>query len=276
MARARSLKPGFFTDEKLAELGPLAMLCFAGIWTVADREGRLEERPKFIKSQIFPYREVKIQKLIDELVKSDFLIRYEYGGRRYLQVRTWCKHQNPHVKEQASTIPPPCLPGASPVLAPDEHSSCTPSSLTPCTLTPLTPGPVPAPDVGLVEKPKPEPRYTPLSDTEIECDKILREMINRHREGYLHAMKITVIEQSWSQAIGLRPDDCLAQARKIDAAHQRACETNTWQGRFKEALDRWLLPSRAGWNDIFPEPEDDGLVVVTQTNEDDELRYGKR
>ena len=48
MARARNIKPGFFANENLAECDPLARLLFAGLWCLADREGRLEDRPKRI------------------------------------------------------------------------------------------------------------------------------------------------------------------------------------------------------------------------------------
>ena len=44
MARARLLKPGFFTNEDLCELPAFGRLLFAGLWTIADREGRLEDR----------------------------------------------------------------------------------------------------------------------------------------------------------------------------------------------------------------------------------------
>ena len=37
MARARNIKPGFFTNDVLADCDPLARLLFAGLWTVADR-----------------------------------------------------------------------------------------------------------------------------------------------------------------------------------------------------------------------------------------------
>ena len=55
MARTRNIKPGFFRNEDLAELGAYAMLLYAGLWTIADREGRLEDRPKRIKVDVLPY-----------------------------------------------------------------------------------------------------------------------------------------------------------------------------------------------------------------------------
>lgn len=54
MARMRTIKPGFFTDEELVELPFEVRLLFVGLWTLADREGRLTDKPKQIKMAIFP------------------------------------------------------------------------------------------------------------------------------------------------------------------------------------------------------------------------------
>ena len=55
MPRIRYLKPEFFSDEDLARLPHSTRLTFAGLWCWADREGRLEDRPEFLKAMIFPY-----------------------------------------------------------------------------------------------------------------------------------------------------------------------------------------------------------------------------
>lgn len=114
MARARNIKPGFFTNDALAEVSPLARILFAGLWCFADREGRLNDRPKKIKAEILPYDECNTDELLEDLAKHGFLIRYEVDGAKYIQVVNFDKHQNPHVKEQASEIP-----------APDKHSAST-------------------------------------------------------------------------------------------------------------------------------------------------------
>ena len=55
MARARNIKPGLFKNELLVEQSLFVRLLFVGLWTLADREGRLEDRPKRIKLELFPY-----------------------------------------------------------------------------------------------------------------------------------------------------------------------------------------------------------------------------
>ena len=118
MPRARSLKHGYFTNETLAEVAPLGRILFAGLWTIADREGRLEDRPRKIKAEVLPYDDCNVDKLLSELAARDFIRRYEVSGTRYVQITSFHKHQNPHVKESPSLIPAPDSPGASTSPAP--------------------------------------------------------------------------------------------------------------------------------------------------------------
>ena len=118
MARARNIKPGFFRNADLVELPFETRLLFAGLWTIADREGRLEDRPKQIKMEIFPADSLDANELLGQLADAGLIQRYEVDGKRFIQVTSFTKHQNPHAKEQASTIPEQVKPGASPVQAP--------------------------------------------------------------------------------------------------------------------------------------------------------------
>lgn len=133
MARARLLKPGFFANEELATLPPYARLLFAGLWTLADREGRLKDVTRWIAGQLFPYEEVDVEELLTQLAKHRFIQRYQARGQRYIQVSSFKKHQSPHIKEADSVIPAPHVrhsvehgvgPGAEPesgmVLRPSE------------------------------------------------------------------------------------------------------------------------------------------------------------
>jgi hypothetical protein len=127
MPRARNIKPGFFKNEELAELGPYAMLLFEGLWCLADKAGRLEDRPRRIKAEIFPYFDVDVDDLLNGLHDGGFIVRYEVAGSRYLHIINFTKHQSPHVKEAASTIPAPDKPGADTMQAPPD--SLIPDSL---------------------------------------------------------------------------------------------------------------------------------------------------
>lgn len=107
MARSRNIKPGFFRNELLAECSPLARLLFAGLWCLADRAGRLEDRPKRIRVEVLPYDDGSVDEMLDELNRSGFILRYQVGGQRFIQVQNFAKHQNPHHREAESTIPAP-------------------------------------------------------------------------------------------------------------------------------------------------------------------------
>jgi hypothetical protein len=106
--RARLLKPGFFTNERLARLPVRARLLFAGLWCLADREGRLEYRPERIKAAVFPYEpRVKIDALIRALELEEFVKRYTVAHTPCLALPRFAQHQRPHAHEPESTLPPP-------------------------------------------------------------------------------------------------------------------------------------------------------------------------
>lgn len=107
MARSRNIKPGFFSNEALAECGPWARLCFAGLWTLADREGRLEDRPKRIKGELFRFDSLDVEPLLDELAAHSFLLRYANEDGHFIQILAFKKHQTPHYSERDSVIKPP-------------------------------------------------------------------------------------------------------------------------------------------------------------------------
>ena len=110
MARARNIKPGFFDNEILGELPPLTRLLFIGLWCLADKEGRLEDRHKRIKKELLGYDDVTaadVDAMLQTLHEHDFIQRYRVNDKNYIQVTNFLKHQNPHCKEQESVIPAP-------------------------------------------------------------------------------------------------------------------------------------------------------------------------
>lgn len=110
MARSRTISPKFFQNEDLAELPPEARLLFIGLWTIADRSGRLEDRPKRIRGQLFSYGvSIDLDELLAGLDSKDLIFRYRLNGYDYIQIPKWFTYQRPHPKEPDSGIPPiPC------------------------------------------------------------------------------------------------------------------------------------------------------------------------
>jgi hypothetical protein len=105
MARARNIKPALFTNEILGVGHPLCTLLFQGLWLLADKEGRLEDRPLRIKAEIFPYREADVDSMLHWLAHKGFIVRYTATGKSYIEVVNFTKHQNPHKNEKDSEIP---------------------------------------------------------------------------------------------------------------------------------------------------------------------------
>ncbi|MEI6309791.1 MAG: phage replication protein, partial [bacterium] len=111
--RARNLKPGFFRNECLSSLDPLVRLLFAGLWCLADREGRLEDWLGKIKIEVLPGDDCDVDRMLEDLARPQgpdgerFIRCYAVGGRRCIQVLNFIRHQNPHIREVASLLPAP-------------------------------------------------------------------------------------------------------------------------------------------------------------------------
>ena len=104
--RARNIKPALFKNEVLGKADPLYTILFEGLWCMADREGRLEDRPAKIKAEIFPYREqLDVEPLLDWLVEYKFVRRYATKCSPVIEVIEFLKHQHPHKNEPPSSLP---------------------------------------------------------------------------------------------------------------------------------------------------------------------------
>ncbi len=156
MPRSRTIKPAFFHNEDVIELPMATRLLFIGLWTVADREGRLEDRPKRLKMQLFPADDVDIDACLDELVDAGMIERYQVDGGRFIQVTNFVAHQQPHPKETDSVIPDPSgalsrpsrekrvptptdQPASNRPATGQQPADSGPATLTPYVLTPHTP-----------------------------------------------------------------------------------------------------------------------------------------
>ena len=133
MARTRSIKPGFFKNEILAALPYQDRLLFAGLWTLADREGRLEDRPPRIRAELFPYdHDFDVEASLCRLVSSRFINRYLTVNGLFIEVNNFKKHQSPHHTETRSVIEAPLVNGYDTVNIP-------PSTLPPLVRSTLPP-----------------------------------------------------------------------------------------------------------------------------------------
>lgn len=92
-------------NEDIIELPYEARLLFIGLWTLADREGRLENRPKKIKMSLFPADDINVAEQLDNISKLGFIELYNADGIDVIQIVNFVKHQTPHGLEKDSELP---------------------------------------------------------------------------------------------------------------------------------------------------------------------------
>lgn len=114
MARIRTIKPDFFKNEQLSELPAITRLLFIGLWTQADKEGRLLDRPKRIKAEVFPYDSVNIDSELSRLQSAGFIERYEVGEMKVIQIDKFTRHQRISGNEALTKSEYPAPPKAAP------------------------------------------------------------------------------------------------------------------------------------------------------------------
>lgn len=61
--RIRNIRPGFWTNEDLADCTDRQNLLFIGLWMLADKNGCVEYRPRRIKAQLFGIRDYTAKEL---------------------------------------------------------------------------------------------------------------------------------------------------------------------------------------------------------------------
>lgn len=111
--KTRSIGEDFFFNEHLAGLPIATRLLFAGLWCMADRDGRLEDRPRRIRAELFPYdTDFDIERSLEELNSCGLIKRYqafegvEGDTIKAIQVCNWRFWQQPHRAEARSKISP--------------------------------------------------------------------------------------------------------------------------------------------------------------------------
>lgn len=88
-------------------LTPLARLFYVSLWCEADREGRLEWKPRTLKMRYLPADECDVEAIGQELVRAGVIDLYEADGKTYAQIPGFKKHQVINNREAPSTIPEP-------------------------------------------------------------------------------------------------------------------------------------------------------------------------
>jgi hypothetical protein len=112
-SKIRTIKPEFFTHYALykAEADSCLPLrvAFAGLWTVADREGRFKWDPPSMKPCCLPHDPIDFTEVMEVLAERGFIVRYVVDGKEYGCIPSWKEHQVINNREPHSKIPPPLL-----------------------------------------------------------------------------------------------------------------------------------------------------------------------
>ncbi len=112
MARIRTIKPEFWTDERVGEVSPNARLLFIGTWNFADDHGGIDRSAKQLKAQVFPYDPIDCEPLVQELLGVGLLVEYEANGKKYLHIKGFAQHQK--VEKPGKPRAPLYEPSANP------------------------------------------------------------------------------------------------------------------------------------------------------------------
>lgn len=96
MARIRTIKPEFWTDDKIISLPYSVRLFFIGLWNFSDDYGALQDKPDQLKLLILPSDEsFDVYQMIDLLIAADLVERYvDYDkDNTFLLIKNWDLHQ---------------------------------------------------------------------------------------------------------------------------------------------------------------------------------------
>lgn len=234
--RARSIKPGFFTNEHLAALGPYPRLLFAGLWLLADRKGRLEDRPPRIKGVLFPYEpRTNVVLMLKRLTEAGFIQRYAASGTKYIQIVNFEKHQNPHIKEADSTIPAPCS-------TPTQHQTSTVQEL-------LTP------DSGLSDSPFSDSGHTPPTPSRVCVPDLNGQTSDRFEEffqRYPHQIGKAAACQIWLSVVTSE------NVSEVFAGLERWKHSEQWARAIYAKPQNWLRDH--AWNDHPAPARNQGVI----------------
>lgn len=121
MSRIRTIKPEAFESLSLGRVPVPARWLFAGLWTMADDEGRLQDSPILIRSKLFPVDDLPLSDVEDwlkSLIGEGHLCRYTApDGTPLLHIPNFPVHQVIN-RPSKSRLPPCPTPHAAPEPAP--------------------------------------------------------------------------------------------------------------------------------------------------------------
>ena len=111
MPRTRTIKPEFWSDEKLARLSRDCRLTYIGLWNLSDDYGVVKGHPSWLKAQLYPYDEdlklLTFSKWLDEIEAACMIVGFTSNDESYYYIKHFSEHQKvDHPSKQRNPAPP--------------------------------------------------------------------------------------------------------------------------------------------------------------------------
>jgi len=119
MARIRSIKPEFWTDEAVLEISDGAKLVMLGLISHADDDGRMLGAVTTVKARVLPASAASLEDIaqwLQELHEHGLIVRYRVGCKAYVYVSGWRKHQKIRSPYPSALPEPPSPQNVNPLL----------------------------------------------------------------------------------------------------------------------------------------------------------------
>lgn len=130
MARIRSIKPEFWSDDKIVDVinrDPKAALLYVGLWNFTDDDGFIAAAPRQLKRLVFPETKADVVALIEILIGFGLVKSYSSDQGPLWGVPAFRKHQNPNRPTPTKFTGITC--GDERSVSPIEDSVSTPSGV---------------------------------------------------------------------------------------------------------------------------------------------------
>jgi hypothetical protein len=100
------LDPEWFSDDRLAECGPVGFQLFMGLLCLTDKEGKIEDRPAKIQAKIFPYSpKLNLHQELSKLAEVGLISRYEADGACVIIVNAFNQMGLTYNNEKVAGLP---------------------------------------------------------------------------------------------------------------------------------------------------------------------------
>ena len=104
----RIIKESICTSDSIAQLSWFEECFFVRLIVTVDDFGRMDARPAILRGRLFPLSSVTDKQIADGLRKlssAGIVDLYTVGGKPYLHLTAWSKHQTPRAKESKYPAP---------------------------------------------------------------------------------------------------------------------------------------------------------------------------